>query len=60
VVGADIGAFMARTAQRPILRGAVDAERRKAATRVFGFSIFYMFALFATILIESVVARRLQ
>ncbi len=35
------------------LRNGLEAERRKAAMALFGFSILYMFVLFAAMLGEA-------
>ncbi len=40
-----------------VFRRRTGAEAIKAAKRLFGFSILYLFLLFATLLVEALVTR---
>ena len=55
IVAALAGAEFVRRAFLLLRRG--DADNDRAAKGLFGFSIFYLFALFAALLVEAAVAR---
>jgi protoheme IX farnesyltransferase len=56
VVAAATGAGMIWLAF-DVYRRREGAQAMKAAKRLFGFSILYLFLLFATLLVEALVAR---
>jgi protoheme IX farnesyltransferase len=55
IISTVLGAMFLNLALR-LWRAEEEAERMQVAKRLFGFSIFYLFALFAVLLLERVAA----